>query len=100
VSWAGNTNIFIKGSGLATDPEANFIVLKSSNFDNTKFIAPQLTLDDSFQSNTAAGLLSYRLPSVEKIFGVPQAVFEHEKVLTFYLSIRALIGENLQDIEC
>jgi len=28
-SFAGNTNIFIKGSGLATDPEANFIILKS-----------------------------------------------------------------------
>jgi len=78
---------------LAKDPDANFIVLSSNNFEGQKFIAPQLTLDDSFQSNTAAGLLSYRLPSVEKIFGLPQSTFEHMSTLTFQLQIRTVNGE-------
>jgi len=32
-SYAGYTNIFIEGSELATDPDANFIVMRSEEFD-------------------------------------------------------------------
>jgi len=63
-------------------------------------MAPQLTLDDSFQSNTAAGMLSYRLPSIDKIFGLPRDHFAHMGYLGFTLSIRALIGNELKDLEC
>lgn len=86
-SYAGNTNIFIKGAGLHIDPDANLIMLSSLTFEGQSFLCPMLTLDDSFQSNPKNGMLSYRLPSIEKIFGLPEKMFMRYDSLSFELSI-------------
>jgi hypothetical protein len=67
VAWAsfgGYTNIFIKGAGLVDNPQANYVVFTSQEF-NTKITGPKLTEDDSFNSNPLLGNIAYRIPSVE-----------------------------------
>jgi len=96
-SFAGGTNIFIKGTNLAMAPEANLIVMRSREFEE-KFLAPMLNLDDSFQSSTANGMLSYRLPSIERLFGIPEAEFRHYTSLNFDVMIRTITEVGFVDL--
>lgn len=76
-SFAGNTNIFIKGSMFALQPEQNLLVLESVELDGQKIVAPGMSEEDIFGSNPAAGSISYRLPSISKLFNLPESNFDH-----------------------
>jgi len=39
-------------------------------------VAPALTEDDAFASNTVLGTIAYRLPSLETMFGLPMHFFD------------------------
>lgn len=66
----------------------------------TTFAAPLLTLDDSFQSNPKSGTLSYRLPSLEDIFGLPIEFFESYDLMTFILKVQAVTAEGSETLSC
>lgn len=88
-SYAGGTNIFIKGSLLADNAQSNTIVLRSEEF-GMEVVAPALTEDDAFASNTVLGTIAYRLPSLETMFGLPMHFFDQYSSMTFHLSVIAI----------
>jgi len=88
-SYAGGTNIFIKGDRLSDDPQSNTVVMKSVEFD-MEVVAPRLTEDDAFASNPILGTIAYRVPSLEKLYGLPMSFFDQYQTMTFIISIIAL----------
>lgn len=84
-SYGGGLNVRIMGVGLMPDPEANLIIMEclTSDFNGLKFLAPQVSLDDSFQSQMAAGNMAYRLPSITELTGFPIEIFAPYSTLTF-----------------
>jgi len=92
-SFAGGTAIFLRADDLAHYPEANRIVLFSKELQRS-IPAPPLSTDDSFNSNTAQGLLAYRLPAVRELLGVPQRVIDSYLTLTFTLSVETQTADG------
>lgn len=74
-SFAGGTNIFIKGVGLDENPQSNDVIFFSKEF-NEKIPSLPLSEDDAFGSNALLGTLAYRIPSIEELFGQPMNVFD------------------------
>lgn len=85
-SYSGGTDTFIRGEGFSSDPLSNKIFLHSVEL-KTKIPAPALTEDDSFNSNTVEGILAYRLPALEKLFGISDEVIKTYAALTFIVSV-------------
>jgi hypothetical protein len=85
-SFAGGTNIFIKGQELATNAQSNVILMYSQDLEKT-VQAPLLTEDDAFQSNTDAGFITYRLPSPATLLGVDERVLDQYSVMYFELRV-------------
>jgi len=85
-SFAGGTNIFIKGVGLADNPQSNDVIFYSHEFEREIPSFP-LTEDDAFGSNTLLGMLAYRTPSIEDLFGVPMNTFDQYASLSFTISL-------------
>jgi hypothetical protein len=69
-SFGGGTNIFLQGAGMADDPQSNVVQFYSDEY-KQKFLAPRLTEDDAFLSNTPTGTLVYRIPSPHVLMGMP-----------------------------
>ena len=88
VSFAGGTNIFIKGVGLAQDPQSNGVMMYSTEFD-MEIPAPRLTEDDAFGSFPLLGSITYRLPSVAELMGMPMAYFDKYQTMTFEIRVLA-----------
>jgi len=88
VSFAGNTNIFIKGLGLADNPQSNAVVLFSQEFEMEIPSLP-LTEDDAFGSFPLLGSISYRLPSIDALMGMPMNYFDKYDTMTFELRLIA-----------
>jgi hypothetical protein len=104
VAWAsygGYTNIFVKGSGLVDNPQANYIVFTSQEF-GTKITGPRLSEDDSFNSQPLLGNIAYRIPAVNELFGMPIEAFDTYHTLTFHVSVLAAheILENPKELKC
>jgi len=61
-----------------------------------------LSEDDSFNSNTAQGLLAYRLPAVRELLGVPQRVIDSYLTLSFWLTVQSPSGKDgkMQTLAC
>jgi hypothetical protein len=85
-SFGGGTNIFIKGLGLADNPQSNTVVLYSNDFE-MEIISTPLTEDDTFNSHPMLGTIAYRLPSVDELLGVPMNFLDKYQQMTFFLSI-------------
>jgi len=69
-SFAGDINIFIKGDGLEDGAQNNIPALYSHDL-SKEFSCPPLTEDDAFGSNPNMGFVSYRLPSIPTLLGLP-----------------------------
>ena len=84
-SFAGGTHIFIKGVGLADNPQSNHVLLKSktASFSDSTFQAPLLTEDDAFNSHVILGSIAYRLPAIDELMGLPMNYFDEFQTLTF-----------------
>jgi hypothetical protein len=52
-------------------------------------MAPLLTEDDAFNSHPILGSIAYRLPSIDKLFGVPMSYLSGYHEMTFTLSVVA-----------
>jgi hypothetical protein len=85
-SFAGGTNIFVKGYGFNPNPESNRILLYSKELDQT-IMAPLLTEDDAFGSHTKTGYLQYRLGSVSDILNVPRRFLDSYLSMGFVLKV-------------
>jgi hypothetical protein len=68
-SFAGGTHIFIKGNGFADNPQSNDVILYSREL-TMEVPSFALTEDDAFNSNPLIGTISYRLPALDKLFGI------------------------------
>ena len=77
--------------GLAENPQANLVMLTSvtAEFSDATVLAPLLTEDDAFNSHTILGSIAYRLPAIDKLFGLPMNYFDQFQTLSFDLSILA-----------
>lgn len=58
-----------------------------SNELKAKIAAPPLTEDDSFNSNIGQGILAYRLPALDHLFGIDDDVIKTYSTLSFVLSV-------------
>jgi hypothetical protein len=90
VTWAsfgGGTNIFIKGDGLDENPQANTVLLTSKDLTVT-IKCPALNEDDTFNSNPMMGFITYRLPSVDSLLGVPSEFLDQYEVMEFSVQIQ------------
>jgi hypothetical protein len=87
-SFAGGTNIFIKGVGLSDNAQSNTVVLKSLEF-GSEVVSPPLTEDDAFGSQPALGSISYRVPALDTLFGVPMNFLDKYPTMTFTVSVIA-----------
>lgn len=95
ISWAsfgGGTNIFIKGDGLMENPQSNTPMLYSVDLD-VIVPCPPLTEDDAFGSNTVAGFLSYRLPSLPTLLQVDMEMLDQYEFMIFEL--RLFVDDDL-----
>ena len=72
--------------GLADNPQSNDVIFYSHEFDREIPSFP-LTEDDAFGSNTLLGMLAYRTPSIEALFGAPMNTFDQYQTLTFTVSL-------------
>jgi len=61
--------------------------------------APRLTEDDAFNSNTAMGFITYRLPAIDKLLGVPMTVLDSYPQIIFelYLVVNHDLFEPFED---
>ena len=86
-SFAGDVNIFIKGAGFAMNSPDNQIRL--SCVENPSIVVYPLSLseDDVFNSHPALGVLSYRVPSLYSLLGLPQDKVSMFNSLTFILDV-------------
>jgi len=71
-SFSGGTNIFIKSYNLNDNPQTNQVFLYSYDL-KLEFQAPLLSEDDAFNSHPMLGFITYRLPPLSTIMGVPDS---------------------------
>lgn len=98
-SFGGGTNIFLQGFGFADDPQSN-VVQFWSNEKNAKFLAPRLTEDDAFLSNTPTGTLVYRIPAPHVLMGIPEDYLGLDTTLTMTLSVQAVKPDFIEWLNC
>jgi len=65
------------------------LVMTAADLDMREMIAPAMTEEDIFNSQPAAGHISYRIPSIPKLFNLPEENFDHYQTMTFYVSVIA-----------
>lgn len=63
--------------------------MTSVDLGNKEMVAPAMTEEDIFNSQPAAGSISYRIPSITKLFNLPEENFDHYQTMTFYVSVIA-----------
>lgn len=59
-----------------------------------------MTEEDIFNSQPAAGHISYRLPSISKLFNLPEENFDHYQVMTFEISVIAAAEPFPYHLKC
>jgi hypothetical protein len=96
---AGGTHIFIRGNGFNDNPESNYIMLKSYEFDE-KILAPLLTEDDAFNSQPGLGNVAYRLPSLHDLLSVPDDFVMSYSSMTFWVSVLPNMDHGTEELEC
>ena len=70
-SFAGDTNIFIKGAGFSMNAPDNRIRLTCVEIPTIIVFPLILSEDDVFNSHPALGILTYRIPSLYNLLGIP-----------------------------
>jgi hypothetical protein len=63
-------------------------------------MAPLLTEDDAFNSHPILGTIAYRLPAIDKLFGVPMSYLSGYTTLTFTLSVISNTDLGPETLEC
>ena len=59
-----------------------------------------LSEDDAFNSNPDAGFITYRLPSLTTLMGVPDEFVHQYSTLTFVLTVNTIMGGSQMELEC
>jgi hypothetical protein len=63
-------------------------------------MAPLLTEDDAFNSHPILGSIAYRLPSLDKLIGVPMSYLSGYHTMDFTLSVVADNELGPQELKC
>lgn len=86
---------------MADDPQSNVVQFWSNEFE-TKFLAPRLTEDDAFLSNTPTGTLVYRIPAPHVLMGIPNNPenLGLHTALTMVLSVQAVKPDFVEWLNC
>ena len=98
-SYAGGTNIMIKGHGLNDNPQDNYIMLHSKEFEE-KLFSPILTEDDAFTSAPQLGMITYRLPALHDLLQAPDEFLNQYGSFTFYLTVLPNMEHGVHELEC
>jgi hypothetical protein len=85
--------------GMADDPQSNVVQFWSNELE-TKFLAPKLTEDDTFLSNTPTGTLVYRVPAPHTLIGIPAENLGLYDVMTMILSVQAVKPDFVEWLNC
>ena len=93
-SFAGGTNIYIKGYGFSEHAQSNKIFMLSKELKEKTVLAPTLTEDDAFGSSPKTGFLQYRLPSVANLLAIPARYLDEYLIMTFIISVEGNDGLN------
>jgi hypothetical protein len=64
------------------------------------FMAPMLTEDDAFNSNPDSGFITYRLPSLMTLMGVPEEMAHFYDSMEFTLSIQTDVLGTTEELTC
>ena len=91
--------MFIRGRGLNDNPESNYIMLESHEFQE-KIFAPLLTEDDAFNSQPSLGNIAYRLPSIHDLLQVPDDFVNTYGSLTFWVTVLPNMDHGVDELEC
>jgi hypothetical protein len=59
-----------------------------------------MTEEDIFNSQTVAGIIGYRLPSIQYLFNLPEEKFDHYQTMTFWVSVVARVDPEDVTLEC
>jgi hypothetical protein len=84
---------------MAEDPQSNVVTFWSNDI-KQKFLAPRLTEDDAFLSNTPSGVLVYRIPSPHVLMGIDQHQLGLYTTLTMVISIQAVKPDFVAWLNC
>ena len=89
VSMAGGGVVTIAGWGLSETPKKNQVMFTTGDVSPSPITltGTPLTQNDEFNSRTADGKLTYSLPSMNALFGVPVEQFEPFTVVSFKISV-------------
>ena len=102
VKWAsfnGGTHIFFKSVKLNLAPEKNVIWVYSEEL-KQEIPCPPMTEADVFNSQPAMGSISYRLPSITKLFNLPPESFDHLTKMNFIVSVHAPDEPTMNILAC
>jgi hypothetical protein len=99
-SFGGGTNTFLKGSGLADNPQSNLIVMMSPKDPKWEGLAPKLTEDDAFLSSPDNGFITYRMSAPHVIMNMRENLLDTFDSLTFYVSVTAIKDNEPEVLEC
>jgi len=84
---------------MADDPQSNVVGFWNKEFDR-EFLAPKLTEDDAFLSNTPSGTLVYRVPAPHTLMGVPIVALDKYQLLHFTLRVQAVKPDFIEWLAC
>jgi hypothetical protein len=62
----------------------------NQEFAGKSFVAPLLTEDDAFLSQTLLGFFVYRMPAVHDLMQVPQSAISHFESMWFTIEVQVL----------
>jgi len=103
VGWAsfgGGTNTFIKGSGLADNPQSNLIVMQSYKDPKWEGLAPKLTEDDAFLSSPDNGFITYRMSAPHVIMNMRENLLDTFDSLEYFVRVTAIKDNEPEILEC
>jgi len=63
-------------------------------------MAPRLTEDDAFLSNTPAGTMVYRIPAPHVLMGMPEDNLSLKNALTFTVTVQAVKPDFIEWLHC
>jgi hypothetical protein len=89
-SFAGGTELLIKGKGFNDSPSSNLIQYDEDNDDVTVVIGPDLSEDNTIRSCPHNGVLQYTTPTIGTLFGTDDSYFDGETQMNMYLSVYAI----------
>lgn len=89
-SFAGGTELIIKGKNFNMSPSSNLVQYDEDNDDEVLVIGPELSEDNTIRSCPHNGVLQYTTPTIGTLYGLDDTAFDGETTMDMYLSVYAV----------